>query len=56
MKFIEVSARQNIIVNEAFQILIEDIINSKTNTNEVDDAKFENSFPNVKKDDKCNIC
>ena len=40
MKFIEVSARQNIIVNEAFQILIEDIINSNPNTNEVEDEKF----------------
>ena len=56
MKFIDVSARQNINVNEAFQILIEDIINSNPNTNEVEDEKFQNSVPNVKKDDKCNIC
>ena len=56
MKFIEVSAKNNISVNEAFEILVEEILNSYLNKNKVDEQKDKHQLPeNNKKEKKCNI-
>ena len=56
MKFIEVSAKNNISVNEAFEILVEEILNSYLNKNKVDEQKDKHQIPeNNKKEKKCNI-
>ena len=56
MKFIEVSAKDNINVNEAFEILVEDIYNSYSNNSKVDEQKDKHPLPeNDKKEKKCNI-
>ena len=57
MKFIEVSAKNNINVKEAFDILLEDIWNNISNKKEKkDDEKIvESPIPENKKNEKCNI-
>ena len=57
MKFIEVSVKNNINVNEAFDILLEDIWNNISNKKEKkDDEKIvESPIPENKKNEKCNI-
>ena len=57
MKFIEVSVKNNINVNEAFDILLEDIWNNITNKKKkkVDNMVFESPIPDNKKNEKCNI-
>ena len=51
MKFIEVSVKNNINVNEAFDILIEDIWNNITNKKKkkVDNMVVESPIPENKK-------
>ena len=57
MKFIEVSAKNNINVNEAFDILLEDIWNNISNKKKkkVDNMVVESPIPENKKNGKCNI-
>ena len=57
MKFIEVSVENNININEAFDILLEDIMNKISNKKEKkDDEKIVKSpIPENKKNGKCNI-
>ena len=57
MKFIEVSVKNNINVNEAFDILLEDIWNNITNKKKkkVDNMVVESQIPENKKNGKCNI-
>ena len=57
MKFIEVSVENNININEAFDILLEDIMNKISNKKEKkDDEKIVKSpIPDNKKNEKCNI-
>ena len=57
MRFIEVSVENNINVNEAFDILLEDIMNKISNKKEKkDDEKIIKSpIPDNKKNEKCNI-
>ena len=57
MKFIEVSVENNININEAFDILLEDIMNKISNKKEKkDDEKIvESPIPDNKKNEKCNI-
>ena len=57
MRFIEVSVENNINVNEAFDILLEDIMNKISNKKEKkDDEKIvESPIPENKKNGKCNI-
>ena len=56
MKFIEVSAKNNINVNKALEILVTDILNSYSNKNKVDEQKDKHQLDeNNKKEKKCNI-
>ena len=52
MKFIEVSAKNNINVNEAFETLVEDILNNISNENKDDKEKYRHvhSPENIKKE------
>jgi len=56
MKFIEVSAKNNINVKEAFEILVEDIFNSNPNIKKVDEMRrpFHPTLPK-KNDGFCNV-
>ena len=57
MKFIEVSVKNNINVNEAFDILLEDIWNNISNKKEKKDDNMvvESQIPENKKNGQCNI-
>ena len=55
MKFIEVSAKNNINVKEAFNILLEDILNNISDGNKVYKPKVETSLLVKNKNKKCNI-
>ena len=57
MKFIEVSVENNININEAFDILLEDIMNKISNKKEKkDDEKIVKSpITDNKNNEKCNI-
>jgi len=57
MKFIEVSAKNNINVNEAFETLVEDILNNISNENKVDEKKDKHVHTpeNIKKKKKIAI-
>ena len=55
MKFIEVSAKNNINVKEAFNILLEDILNNISDGNKVYKPKVETSLLLKNKNKKCNI-
>jgi len=57
MKFIEVSVKNNINVNEAFDILLEDIWNNITNKKKkkVDNMVVESQIPENKKNVQFNI-
>ena len=55
MKFIEVSAKNNINVKEAFNILLEDILNNISDGNKVYKPKVETSLLEKNKNKKCNI-
>ena len=55
MKFIEVSAKNNINIKEAFNILLEDILNNISDGNKVYKPKVETSLLVKNKNKKCNI-
>ena len=55
MKFIEVSAKNNINIKEAFNILLEDILNNISDGNKVYKPKVETPLLQKNKNKKCNI-
>ena len=55
MKFIEVSAKNNINIKEAFNILLEDILNNISDGNKVYKPKVETLLLEKNKNKKCNI-
>ena len=55
MKFIEVSAKNNINVKEAFDILLEDILNNISNEKKKKVDNIASPIPENKKNEKCNI-
>ena len=55
MKFIEVSVKNNIKVKEAFEILLEDILNMIFNENKDNKQKDKTPLPKNNKNKKCNI-
>ena len=55
MKFIEVSVKNNINVKEAFEIVLEDILNMISNENKDNKQKDKTPLPKNNKNKKCKI-